>query len=82
MTAKFFEYLHQRAGLIKRVFFLVLILAVVLDFFVQRHEALFIGDRIYGFWSIFGLVGCLAMIFLCKWLSSAWLKKDEDYYDN
>lgn len=82
MTAKFFEYLHRHAGLIKRAFFIVLILAVVFDFFIERHEALFIGDRIYGFWSVFGLAGCLMMIFLCKWLSRVWLKKDENYYDD
>lgn len=80
--AKIFEYLHEHAGMVKRVFFLVLALAVILDFFVYRHGAHFVGDRIYGFWSIFGLAGCLAMIFACKWLSSVWLKKVEDYYDN
>lgn len=80
--AKIFEYLHEHAGMAKRVFFGVLALAVILDFFVHRHTAHFVGDRIYGFWLLFGLAGCLAMIIACKWLSSVWLKKDEDYYDN
>ncbi len=82
MTAKFLEYLHRHTGLVKRAFFLVLILAVVVDFLVKRHEVLFVGDRFYGFWSIFGLAGCLAMVILCKWVSRTWLKKDENYYDN
>ena len=82
MTAKIFEYLHERARLVKRIFFVVLALAVIFDFFIERPEAHFIGDRIYGFWSMFGLAVCLGMIFVCKWLAHAWLMKDEDYYDN
>ncbi len=82
MTAKLLEYLHRHAGIVKRAFFAVLVLVVVLDFFVERHETGFIGDRIYGFWSIFGLAGCLAMAFFCKLASRIWLKKDENYYDD
>ncbi len=75
------EYLHEHAGLLKKCFFAALVTTVVLDFFVHREGVHFFGDRIYGFWSLFGLLGCLAMMFLCKWLSSVWLKKDEAYYD-
>ena len=68
---------------VKRLFFGSLCaLAVIFDFFIERHEAHFLGDRIYGFWSMFGLACCLGMIFFCKWLAHAWLMKDEDYYDN
>ncbi len=77
----FLEYLRRHAGTLKRGFFALLVIAVVLDFFIPREEVHFLGDRFPGFWSIFGLFGCLAMIFLCKRLSSAWLKKGEDYYD-
>ncbi len=78
---KLFQYLHEHAGMAKKVFFGVLVIAVILDFFVRRHAVHFVGDRLYGFWSIFGVGGCLAMIFLCKWLSGFWLKRDEGYYD-
>jgi hypothetical protein len=34
-----------------------------------------------GFWSIFGLVGCLAIILLSKWFGHAGIMRGEDYYD-
>ncbi len=79
---RIFEYLHEHAGMLKRFFLVLLVIAVVLDFFVHREEVHFFGDRISGFWSLFGILGCLAMIVLCKLLSSVWLKKGEDYYDD
>ena len=41
----------------------------------------FFGDSIMGFWSVFGIFGCLGMIVVCKGLSHVWLEKEEDYYD-
>jgi hypothetical protein len=81
MTARLLEYLHQRRMAIKWLFFASLVIIPICDFFAVRHEDIFIGDRIYGFWSMFGLIVCLAMIVICKWLAHAWLERDEDYYD-
>jgi hypothetical protein len=78
---KFFESLHHHRGALKWLFFGLLVLIVAGDFFVERHEVHFFGDRVYGFWSLFGLAVCIAMTFVCKGLSHSWLGKDEDYYD-
>jgi len=67
--------------MLKRIFFVFLALAVVFDFYAARHEPHFFGDSIIGFWSLFGVLGCLGMIILCKGLSHVWLMKKEDYYD-
>ena len=75
------EYLHRRRVGVKRFFFATLVVIPLCDFIVTRHEDIFIGDRIYGFWSIFGLAVCLAMIVICKWLAHAFLERDEEYYD-
>ena len=75
------EYLHQQRSLLKWLFFGLLVLIVIGDLFVERHEVHFFGEKIYGFWSLFGLAVCAAMTWLCKGLSHSWLGKDEDYYD-
>ncbi|MBF0100166.1 MAG: hypothetical protein HQK77_04580 [Desulfobacterales bacterium] len=79
--AKFLEYLHDHANIVKYVFFIFLIGTVVFDFFAERHEAHFWGDHIFGFWTIFGIFGCLGMIVICKGIAHAWLMKDENFYD-
>lgn len=41
----------------------------------------FIGEEIWGFWSAYGLIGCIIMIIVCKGVGHAWLMKKENYYD-
>jgi hypothetical protein len=81
MMAKLFEYLHERRKAAKWLFFALLVVIPLLDFLAPREEVHFAGDRIYCFWSIFGLVVCLAMIVFWKWLAHSILERDEDYYD-
>ena len=75
------KYLNERSHVLKWLFFAFLALFVVLDFYATRHESHFFGDSLIGFWSLFGVLGCLGMIVICKGLSHAWLAKKEDYYD-
>jgi hypothetical protein len=82
MMARLLEYLHVRSVAVKWLFFALLVIIPILDLFVGQHEVHFLGDRIYCFWSLFGLVICLGMIVFWKWLAHAWLERDEDYYDH
>jgi drug/metabolite transporter (DMT)-like permease len=75
------KYLNEHSRMLKRIFFAFLILSVVFDFYAARHEMHFFGDAIIGFWALFGILGCLGMIIVCKGLSHVWLMKKEDYYD-
>lgn len=79
--ARLLEYLHQRRIAVKWIFFASLVVIPLCDLIVTRHQDVFIGDRINGFWSIFGLACCLAMIVVCKWAAHEFLERDEDYYD-
>jgi hypothetical protein len=81
MVLRILKYLNEHSRMLKRLFFLLLALTVVFDFYAPRHEAHFFGDSIIGFWSLFGILGCLGMIIVCKGLSHVWLMKKEDYYD-
>jgi phosphoglycerol transferase MdoB-like AlkP superfamily enzyme len=82
MMSRLFEYLHGRRGFFRWLFFALLILIPVFDFTVERHNAHFFGDTIPGFWSLFGLLICLGMVYFWKWLAHTWLERDEDYYDS
>jgi drug/metabolite transporter (DMT)-like permease len=81
MIAQVITYLRERSEMMKWIFIAYLGFALVFDFFADRHHAHFWADHIIGFWAIFGLVGCLAMIVFCKGLSHVWLERDTDYYD-
>ena len=53
---------------------------VVIDFFIPRNKVHFFGDSIPGFWALFGLIACILIIILSKWIGNLGLLKDENYY--
>ena len=61
----------------------VLTVSIILDVLVvSGHvQLVFPWSHIPAFFSIFGFIGCLALIFGAKLLGHYWLQKDEDYYD-
>jgi len=70
-----------RTKTVKRIAYVVLVLLVVVDFIIPRPEIHFFGDKIPGFWSLFGFIACVLIIVVSKWLGQHWLMKDENYYD-
>jgi hypothetical protein len=62
---------------------LMAIVAIALGFFVHPAEAEqgFWFTHIWGFFAVLGFIGCVAMIFIAKWLGHYWLQRKEDYYD-
>jgi hypothetical protein len=70
-----------RTRTVKRVAYAVLALLVVVDFIIPRHDIHFFGDKVYGFWSLFGFIACVLIIVISKWIGHHGLMKDEDYYD-
>ena len=76
---KVIESLRRKA--VKKIAYIVLILIIVTDFFIPRHEIHFIGDQIPGFWSLFGFVACILIILISKWIGHLGVMQDENYYD-
>ena len=70
-----------RTKTVKKLAYGILVLLVVADFIIPRHEIHFFGDKIPGFWSLFGFISCALIIVVSKWLGHHWLVRDEDYYD-
>ena len=66
---------------IKRISYAALILIILIDLFIPRHEIHFFGDRIPGFWSIFGFVACILIILISKWIGHLGIMQDENYYN-
>jgi hypothetical protein len=62
---------------------LMAVIAVVLGFFVHtsEEEQGFWFNHVWGFFALLGFLGCVALIFVAKWLGHYWLQRKEDYYD-
>jgi hypothetical protein len=61
---------------------LIIIAGVVVDSIGAargEHAGVF---SIPGFWSVFGLVGCLILAGVCKLVARFFLKRPENYYDD
>ena len=70
-----------RTKTVKKLAYGILVLLVAADFIIPRHEIHFFGDKIPGFWSLYGFISCVLIIVVSKWLGQHWLVRDEDYYD-
>ncbi len=79
-TLKAIEYLRRNSPLLKKGFYVLLGIIVVLDIFSPREEAHYFVDKIYAFWTFFTLVGCFLLIKISKGIAHLFLAKDEDYY--
>lgn len=82
MLVKLIGYLRDRSGLLRILFFGLLVCIVGFDFMAERHEAHFWGDTIPGFWAVAGFSGCVIMTLIWKGLAHFILTKDEGFYDN
>ena len=67
--------------IVKKIAYGMLVLLILEDFIIPRHEIHFFGDKIPGFWSLFGFISCVLIIVVSKWIGHHWLVRDEDYYD-
>lgn len=74
----------RRRDNIKRIFYMILVFVVLFDIAVHifsGHRAEhFFGDKIWGFWTLFGFIGCILLIIICKGIGHTVLMKKEDYY--
>ena len=70
-----------RTKTVKKLAYGILVLLIVADFIIPRHEIHFFGDKIPGFWSLFGFIACVLIIIVSKWIGHMGLMKNENYYD-
>jgi hypothetical protein len=71
---------NKISATLKKVFFVILGLLVLLNFFILPHEPHFGLDKYTGFWAVFGCVIAVVLARLAKGAAHTFLGKDEDFY--
>ena len=63
--------------------FVVFVITALADtgFVGAQQHGEFWWAPIHGFFALFGLSGCLAIILVAKYVLGRWLQRDENYYD-
>lgn len=60
---------------------IALIAVILVDFLWRESHGHFIWYSVPGFFALFGLAGCVAIVLFAKWLGH-WLQKKDDYYED
>ena len=79
--AEWIGTLRENLKILKTVMIVYLAILVVFDVFLSREHAHYLIDKIYAYWSLFGLVGCFLLIKFSKGIAHLFLAKDENFYD-
>ena len=80
MILKWIEALRSHMGALKKTLIVYLIALVLFDVVLSRAHAHYMIDKIYAFWTMFGIVGCFILIKVAKGIAHTFLGKDEDFY--
>ena len=76
------EFLRSHLRLVVKICLGLLVGLVLFDvLLVDKEHAHTWIERLPGFWTLFGLVGCMLLIVLSKWFGHAGIMTREDYYD-
>lgn len=77
------EHIFDNPKNIKRVLYLLYASCAVLIglelFVIDRHTEHAL-EPLWGFYAIYGFVGCVALVLIAKWMRT-FLMRAEDYYD-
>ena len=79
--AEWIGTLRENLKILKIVMIVYLAVLVVFDLFLSREHAHYLIDKIYAYWSLFGIVGCFLLIKFSKGIAHLFLAKDEGFYD-
>jgi hypothetical protein len=76
------EFLRRHIGTLKKVLITYLVVLVLLDVILHLEEGHghYLIDRVWAFWTFFGIVGCFLLIKIAKGIAHLFLSKSEDYY--
>lgn len=76
------RYLFDKPQNVKKLLYSLYVscaILILLDFIVHRHVS-HPWEQLLGFYSIYGFIGCVSIVFGSKWLRIL-VKRPEDYYD-
>jgi hypothetical protein len=75
------QHLFDNPKNVKRllnVFYAICVLLFLLDFVIHRH-VYHSWENLWGFYPIYGFVGCVILVFVATWMRT-FLMRSEDYY--
>jgi vancomycin permeability regulator SanA len=82
---QFIEFLRNRLKTVVRICFGLLALLILLDAVLVNKEPAHAKieqiEHLPAFWSVFGFLGCVAIVIGSKWFGHAGIMTREDYYD-
>ncbi|MEK7702533.1 MAG: hypothetical protein AAB317_01040 [Nitrospirota bacterium] len=64
------------------IFYVLLILLIVADFFIPKEHAVLFGESLPGFYALFGLIATLLIIIIAKSLGNLFIMKKENFYND
>ena len=76
------KYIFDNPKNIKRVLYFLYgccAFLFLLDFVIHRHVA-HSWENLWGFYPIYGFVGCSILVFIASWMRT-FLMRSEDYYE-
>lgn len=81
-TPREFNWLDkpENIRIVRNLFYFVLVLLVLPDFFMHKHTLFYSVEAWPGFYAFFGFVSCVGIILVSKLLGYV-LKRSENYYD-
>ena len=82
LLVKLIDFFHDRLKLVIRFSCGILALLVLADaMLLDKSVAHTAAEKLPGFWSLFGFIACVVIIFVSKWYGHLGIMTDEDYYD-
>jgi drug/metabolite transporter (DMT)-like permease len=82
MIVALIEFLQKHLKAVLWLCAAILALLVIGDYFlVDKEHAHTAPEHWFGFWSAFGFIACLLIIFVSKWFGHRGIMTREDYYD-
>jgi hypothetical protein len=78
------EFLRRHLKTVIRVCLALLVVLVIVDaipLFVDKEHAHTKAEHLPGFWSAFGFVACVLIVYFSKAFGHAGIMQREDYYD-
>ncbi len=80
---RFIEYLKENNHVVRYVLYSLIVAIVIWSLSVDTsHAHTWVEKHIPGFWSIFGFVSTIVLIFIARWYAGAGISREENYYDN
>jgi len=78
------DYLKERLQTTKTFFYIGIAVMLIWSVVgVDKHHAhTWVEAHIPGFWSLFGLLSCVVLIYFAGWFGKSGVMTREDYYDN